>query len=162
MTSRSHLAAAAVISAVVICSGTALCAQPTASSKPPQAQPALDFEFYKARVEPVFLKKRESHTRCVVCHAESNNAFRLEKLSSGATAWSQEHSRKNFAGVSALVIPGDPVRSRLLLHPLAPERGGHVFHSGGRQFASRNDADWKAVAQWINGAKLSDPAAKTK
>lgn len=124
------------------------------------APPALDFEVYRSLVEPVFLRKREGHTRCVVCHAESNNAFRLEKLSPGAKVWSEEQSRKNFAGVSALVTPGNAVVSRLLMHPLAPERGGHVFHSGGRQFASRNDPDWKALARWINGAKPGDPPAK--
>ena len=130
------------------------------SAAPGKAEPALDFEVYKSRVEPVFLKKREGHTRCVVCHAESNNAFRLEKLPAGAKVWSEEQSRKNFAGVSALVTPGNAVGSRLLLHPLAPERGGHVFHSGGRQFASRNDPDWKALASWVNGAKPGDRPGK--
>ena len=38
--------------------------------------PTLDYEFFKTRVEPIFLKKREGHTRCYVCHEESNNAFR--------------------------------------------------------------------------------------
>ena len=37
--------------------------------------PTLDYEFFKTRVEPIFLKKREGHTRCYVCHEESNNAF---------------------------------------------------------------------------------------
>ena len=39
--------------------------------------PKLVYEFFKAKVEPIFLKKREGHTRCYVCHEESNNAFRL-------------------------------------------------------------------------------------
>jgi hypothetical protein len=34
-----------------------------------------------------------------------------------------------------------------------------VFHSGGRQFASKDDPDWKAIAQWVSGAK---PAAAKK
>ena len=34
----------------------------------PPASPALDYEFYKARVEPLFLEKREGHARCVTCH----------------------------------------------------------------------------------------------
>jgi hypothetical protein len=45
--------------------------------------------------------------------------------------------------------------SRLLMHPLAPEGGGDVFHSGGRQFMSTNDPDWKAMAAFVNGATLS-------
>ena len=115
------------------------------------ATPTLDYEFFKTKVEPIFLKKREGHTRCYVCHEESNNAFRLEKLPAGAAFWTEEQSRKNFDIVSALVVPGDPANSRLLLQPLAPEAGGNTFHSGGRQFASKNDPDWKTLAQWVTG-----------
>jgi hypothetical protein len=76
--------------------------------------PTLDYEFFKTKVEPIFLKKREGHTRCYVCHEESNNAFRLEKLPTGAAFWTEEQSRKNFVTVSGLVVPGDPANSRLL------------------------------------------------
>ncbi|HZR62348.1 MAG TPA: hypothetical protein VFA80_15490 [Xanthobacteraceae bacterium] len=114
-------------------------------------QPKLDYDFFKNRVEPIFLQKREGHTRCYVCHKESNNALRLEKLPAGATSWTEEQSRKNFAVVSALAVPGDLAASRLLLHPLAPEAGGDLFHSGGRQFASKDDPDWKILAQWVSG-----------
>jgi len=118
-----------------------------------RAAPALDYEFFKARVQPVFLQKRDGHTRCYVCHAESNNAFRLERLSAGASTWSEEQSRKNFEMASILVNPGDPATSRLLQQPLAPEAGGNVFHSGGRQFASKDDPNWKILADWVNGEK---------
>ena len=113
--------------------------------------PMLDYDFFKTKVEPIFLKKREGHTRCYVCHEESNNAFRLEKLPAGAAFWTEEQSRKNFDTVSALVLPGDPANSRLLLQPLAPEAGGNTFHSGGRQFSSEDDPDWKTLAQWVTG-----------
>ena len=88
-----------------------------------------------------------------MCHVESNNNFRLEKLSPGSGTWTEEQSRKNFEMVSKLVNPGDAATSRLLLHPLAPEDGGDVYHSGGRQFADKNDPAWKTLAQWINGEK---------
>ena len=119
-----------------------------------RAAPALDYEFFKARVQPIFLQKRDGHTRCYVCHAESNNAFRLERLSAGASTWSEEQSRKNFEMASILVNPGDPATSRLLQQPLAPEAGGNVFHSGGRQFASKDDPNWKILVDWVNGEKL--------
>ena len=116
-----------------------------------QAQ-ALDYEFFKARVQPVFLEKRPGHTRCVVCHSErSNNAFRLEKLAPGARTWSEEQSRRNFEMASRLVVPGDSQAGLLLTHPLAPEAGGSAYHSGGRQFASRNDPQWKILSQWARG-----------
>jgi hypothetical protein len=116
-------------------------------------QPTLDYGFFKSRVEPIFLQKREGHTRCYVCHEESNTGLRLEKLSPGATFWTEEQSQKNFAAVSALVVPGDLANSRLLLHPLAPEAGGDLFHSGGRQFGSKDDPDWKILAQWVSGQR---------
>ena len=120
----------------------------------PKAKPTLDYEFYKARVEPIFLKKKMGHTRCVVCHSESNNFLKLQPRPAGSKTWTDEQSRQNFEAVSKLVNPGEPMVSRLLMHPLAPEGGGDVFHSGGRQFMSVNDPDWKTMAQWVNGATL--------
>jgi len=117
--------------------------------------PKLDYEFFKSRVEPVFLTKRADHARCYVCHAESNNAFHLERLSPGAHEWTDEQSHRNFEMLSILVNPGDPDTSRLMLHPLAPEGGGDVYHSGGRQFASKHDPAWRTLAAWINGATLA-------
>jgi hypothetical protein len=118
-----------------------------------RAAPSLDYEFFKTRVQPIFLEKRPTHVRCYVCHAESNNAFRLEKLSAGATAWNDEQSRKNFEMAARLVVPGEPDNSRLLMQPLAPEGGGNIYHSGGRQFASKDDPAWRTIAAWVNGAK---------
>jgi hypothetical protein len=120
-----------------------------------QTAPKLDYEFFKSRVEPVFLTKRPDHARCYVCHVESNNAFRLERLSTGELVWTEEQSRRNFEMVEKLVNPGDPDTSRLLLHPLGPEGGGDVFHSGGRQFASKRDPAWRTLAAWVNGATLA-------
>jgi hypothetical protein len=118
-----------------------------------QPKPLLDYGFYKIRVEPIFLAKKDGHTRCVVCHAESNNNFRLEKLGPGANAWTEAQSRRNFEMVEKLINPGDPESSLLTQHPLAPEAGGHAFHSGGRQFESKNDKDWKTLVAFVNGAK---------
>lgn len=126
----------------------------------PKAKPTLDYEFYKSRVEPIFLKKKAGHTRCVVCHSESNNYLRFEQLPPGAKTWTEEQSRKNFEAVSKLVNPGEPMVSRLLMHPLAPEGGGDVFHSGGRQFMSIYDPDWKTMAAFVNGAKLGGRSKK--
>ena len=113
----------------------------------------LDYAQFKSSVEPIFLKKRAGHTRCVVCHSDrSNNLLKLQKLAPGAKEWSDEQSRKNFEAVSRLVAPGKPQSSLLLLHPLAPEAGGDAYHSGGRQFENRDDPDWKAIARWVGGS----------
>jgi hypothetical protein len=116
--------------------------------------PALDYEFFKTRVEPIFLKKRPAHARCYVCHEEANHALKLAKLSAGNTNWTEEESKRNFDTVSQLVNPGDPLGSTLLRHPLAPKAGGDAFHSGGRQFESQKDPDWQTFAEWVRGEKI--------
>jgi len=113
---------------------------------------SLDYETYKSSVEPIFLKKRPGHARCVVCHAGASHAFSLQPLDKGATTWTEEQSRKNFEMVVHLVRPGDPMHSILLIHPLAHSAGGDEFHSGGRQFASQNDPDWQIIAAWVKAA----------
>jgi hypothetical protein len=124
---------------------------PTASAF--SADVALDYDFYKSQVEPIFLKKRPGHERCYACHSENNNAFHLEKLSPGQKAWSDEQSLSNFQRVSVLVVAGEPDKSKLLRQPLAPEAGGLPFHSGGRQFSSKSDTDWKILEQWVREQK---------
>jgi hypothetical protein len=108
---------------------------------------SLDYETYKKSVEPIFAKKRAGHARCVACHSASNNSFRLQPLAEGST-WTEEQSRLNFESVSKLVNRTNPQASKLLIHPLAHEAGGDEFHSGGRQFLSKDDPDWKAMAVW--------------
>jgi hypothetical protein len=116
------------------------------------AAEGLSFEVYREKVEPIFLKKRPGHARCVVCHEANNTAFRLQQYDEG-TPWTEAQSRKNYESVLHLVVPGNPAASRLLIHPLAPDAGGDKFHGGGRQFASEEDPDWVAIANWIRQAK---------
>jgi hypothetical protein len=121
----------------------------------------LDYEFFKAKVQPIFLAKRPGHAPCVMCHAEANNLLSLQKLSSGETTWNEEETRKNFDTVSKIVqAVDDPLQAKILLHPLAPEAGGDAFHSGGRQFANKNDPNWKIIAQWASGATLAPTKKK--
>jgi len=114
----------------------------------------LSYDYFKAKVQPIFLKKREGHTRCIICHAGANNAMRLTPLAAGATNFTEEQSKTNFQTLSNIVIPGKPMESHFLLHPLQPEAGGGVYHSGGRQFTSRDDPDWQNMRDWVNGKKL--------
>ena len=80
--------------------------------------PTLDFDFFKARIEPIFTTKRGSNARCISCHG-SGTPMRLKPLPDGAATWSDADARANFDVIRARVIPGDPDNSRLLRHPLA-------------------------------------------
>lgn len=138
----------------------------TSHSGQQQAAPTPDFEFFKSRVEPIFLKKRPGHARCYFCHVVDSGAnaadtsFHLEKLAPGSTFWSEEQSRRNFEVVSRLVTPGEPMSSLLLKHPLARDAGGDISHGGGRQFASQYDPDWLTLAEWVRGRKADDGSDK--
>jgi hypothetical protein len=132
-------------------------ASPARQEAPSSAKPApppLDYEVFKARIEPIFLKNRPGHARCYSCHGSGNGPQYLVPLSPGATAWNEEQSRQIFENVSKLVDRDNPMNSKLLLRPLSPLAGGDLVweHSGGRQFQSKDDPDWQAMAAWA-GAK---------
>ena len=118
-----------------------------APSTPPDA---LNYEVFKAKVEPLLLEKRPGHARCYVCHS-TGTAFRLQALSPGSTMWTDDQSRKNFDVVKRFVLPGVPLRSRLLTMPLAAEAGGIAFHPGGKHWTSQDDPEWRTLADWVEG-----------
>jgi hypothetical protein len=118
----------------------------------------LDFEFFKARVEPIFLKRRPGHARCYACHGSGTGPQYLIHLSPGATFWDDDQSHKIFLNVSKYIDHSDPMNSRLLTHPLSPMAGGDV-HGGGRQFESKDDPDWQTIAAWARGEKLPSSSA---
>jgi len=114
------------------------------------AAASLDYEYFKTRVQPIFLKKRAGHARCISCHG-AGTPLRLQPLPPGSTTWSDEDSRKNFEAVRRVVVPGNVMKSRLLLHPLAEEAGGDFYHSGGKHWNSQNDAEWQTLKGWVLG-----------
>lgn len=117
-----------------------------------QSSPALDFNVFKQTVQPLLTEKRPGHARCITCHS-TGTAFRLIRLPQGRQAYTEEESRKNFEAASKMVLPGVPLKSRLLIMPLAHEAGGTEFHPGGKHWDSQNDPEWKALAAWVNAAK---------
>jgi hypothetical protein len=119
------------------------------------ARAALDYEYFKSKVQPIFLVKRQGFTRCVVCHSGGGGVGYLQPLAPGATAWDEEQSRKNFDAVSRLVLPGQPLKSRLLMHPLAPAAGGDEFHNGGWQFETQNDPLFQTLVGWVSGQTVN-------
>ena len=122
------------------------------ANSPPAAPPALSYEFFKDKVQPIFLFKRPGHARCVVCHTTNNAPLHLVPLSPGATTWNEEQSRQNFQLVQKVVVPGFE-GSKLLTHPLAIAAGGDPNHGGGKHFASQQDPEWSILKAFVFGAK---------
>ena len=145
---RRALCALVVVLAVILTGGVA------AAGQQPAAKPAapLDFEYFRTRVQPILLHKREGLARCYVCHSQGTPLV-IQELSPGATAWTEEQSRKNFDIIRRVVVVGNPMRSRLLMMPLAEAAGGIAFHPGGKHWNSQDDPEWKALAAWVNGTK---------
>jgi hypothetical protein len=120
----------------------------TAAAEPPA--PALNYEVFRLKVQPILTSARKGHARCTACHSRGGNSY-LEPLSPGSTAYTDEQSRRNFERVSRLVVPGEPLKSLLLTNPLEQEAGGSHWHAGGKHWASQDNAEWQTLAGWVRG-----------
>ncbi len=143
-----------------------LLASPSSTAGPESIAPpqeALDFEFYRDNVEPIFMKSRgdflppePGDPACVMCHTwQTNTPLKLEPLEedgNGGVFWTEEQSRLNFEVVSRLVVPGDPENSRFLRKPLVARAGGTVSHTGGKFWTSQDDPEWQVIAEWVRNA----------
>jgi hypothetical protein len=141
---RAHL--------VALAAAAALAPVHAQQAAPSSAPVTLDFEYFRTRVQPIFLHKRPTLARCYVCHSQGTPLV-LQSLSAGRDSWTEEESRKNFEVVRRVVVPGNPRASRLLTMPLSAEAGGVAFHPGGKHWTSEDDPEWQVLADWVRGAK---------
>src|SRR5688572_15556583 len=81
-----------IILGLVLLAGVARAQGPAPAAAPVTA---LDFEYFRTRVQPILLHKRENLARCYVCHSQGTPLV-IEQMSPGATTWNEEQSRKNF------------------------------------------------------------------
>jgi len=137
-------------------SGLTVAAQQHESSS--GAPAGLDYEYFKTKVQPIFVAKRQGHARCVSCHV-SGTPLRLQPLAAGSMMWSDEDSRKNFEAVRRVVLPGAAKKSRLLVHPLEESAGGDFYHSGGKHWTSQNDPEWQVLKAWVEPSAATTSAA---
>ena len=145
---RPPVRAGLTCATLVLAAGVALSAQPPTASDGPE----LDYLFFKQRVQPILVEKRAEQARCLTCHTHESPL--LEPLSPGASTWTNQQSRRNFEIWKELVVPGQPMESALLAHPLATEEGGSAFHAGGKRWASTADGEWQTLAAWVRGQRL--------
>jgi YVTN family beta-propeller protein len=129
----------------------AFSATPLLAQQP--APPTLDFDYFRAHVQPIFTTKRDGNARCVSCHS-IRDVMHIQPLAEGSATWSEDDARSNFNIARAYVVPGNPDASRLLLHPLAETAGGDHHHDGGEHWTSKDDPEWQTLAAWVRGATL--------
>ena len=115
----------------------------------PVSSPSLSYEYFKTKVQPIFVAKRPGHARCIACHG-SGTPLRLQPLPPGSASWNEEDSRKNFQAVQRVALPGN-LQSRLLVHALEEQAGGDFYHNGGKHFTSQNDPEWQVLKGFVMG-----------
>lgn len=117
----------------------------------PGPEVALDFEFFRSCVQPIFATPRDGHIRCSNCH--SSGLIGFAPVAQSGSTWSDEEARRAFQTISRLIIPGNPEQSRFMLKPLHPDGGGSYTHNGPRRWQSRGDAEWRMLAEWVRGQR---------
>ena len=136
----------------LLLAGLALAQTPPAGAADDEEDPrALDFEFFKARIEPFLLET------CGECHADPRERRKVGRhflRPAPGRRLRERHSQQNFETVSALVEPRNPAASLYLLKPLDPRDGG-LTHKGGTRL-NTNTPVYGALVDWINGAKLPE------
>jgi hypothetical protein len=135
-------------------------APPPAPAPRPAAAPAsaastskLDYETFKMKVQPILMSPRKGNARCISCHSSGGGDAYLEPLPPGSTTYTEEQTLRNFARVSRLVTPGEPLKSILLTNPLSEEAGGSHWHGGGKHWPSQNNPEWQTLAAWVRGGR---------
>ena len=127
-------------------------AAPLAAATTASATPALDFEYFRTKVQPIFLVKRAGHARCITCHENGTPRIMIDETTHTV---SEAQSQQNFTAWQRVVVAGDPEASRLLMHPLSKAAGGDPFHAGGRHWQSKSDPEWQTLAAWVRGEKAT-------
>ena len=114
-------------------------------------EPPLDFEFFRACVQPVFATPREGHIKCSNCHGAGLIGF--APAPENGKSWNDQEAKRAFSTITRLIVAGNPEQSRFLLKPLHPDGGGSYTHNGPRRWPTRNDPEWQMLAQWVRGER---------
>ena len=119
------------------------------------ASAPLDYEVFRTKVQPILTGPRRGNARCTSCHSRGGGNSFLEPLPAGATAYTEEQSRRNFERVSRLVSLGQPTRSILLTNPLLEEAGGsHCCTRGRHSSQARCSAVGRGGSQRCQGGRI--------
>lgn len=124
----------------------------TGNPNAPNEQVAdVDFDFFRACVQPIFVNPIDHAMPCAECHS---GQFAIENPEN--SYWTMEQSQLAFAELMSFIDPGRPENSRFLHKPLHPNAGGDLMHNGGRRWYSQEDPERMALEAWVRGEATGD------
>lgn len=106
----------------------------------------VDFEFFRACVQPIFVNPIDNAMPCTECHS---GQFAIPPPLDAY--WTVAQSQLAFEEILSFVDPGRPDYSRFLHKPLHPNAGGDLMHNGGRRWYSTDDPERQALEAWVAG-----------
>ncbi len=118
----------------------------------------LDYDFFVARIMPLLSAKGSDGNACVDCH--STHALLKLNPPDKAGRFSEAQLRENFAFSVKMADLTNPENSLLLRKPISDASQEGVVgakktpHGGGPRWSGAEDAAYRTVLEWINGAKL--------
>jgi hypothetical protein len=137
--------------------GTAAIAKATANVGK-AATTNLDYNFFVARVMPLLAAKGRDGNACVDCHY--NHTVLKLNIPDAAGKWTDAQMRENFTSALRVVDATIPENSLLLRKPVGNAEvegtigAKKIPHGGGQRWTGTEDAAYRTVLEWINGAKL--------
>jgi len=120
---------------------------------------ALDYDFFVARVMPLFTAKGGDGNACVNCH-DTHAILRLSRPDA-AGKFTDDQLRGNYASALGVIDTINPENSLLLRKPISDASQEGVVgtkrtpHGGGQRWSGTDDPAYRTVLEWINGARLT-------
>ncbi len=71
-----------------------------------KADPPIDFEFFRACVQPVFANPREGHIKCSNCHAAGLIGF--APVPENGSTWNEQEAKRAFSTITQVDSPRQP------------------------------------------------------
>jgi hypothetical protein len=119
----------------------------------------LDYNFFVARVMPLLAAKGRDGNACVDCHY--NHTVLKLNIPDARGKWTESLMRENFTSALRVVDATIPENSLLLRKPVGNAEvegtigAKKIPHGGGQRWTGTDDAAYRTVLEWINGAKLA-------
>ncbi|MBL8207229.1 MAG: hypothetical protein JNM09_23555 [Blastocatellia bacterium] len=119
----------------------------------------LDYSFFVQRVMPLLAAKGRDGNACVDCHY--NHTVLKLNIPDAKGNWSDAQMRENFTSAVRVIDATIPENSLLLRKPVGNAEvegtigAKKIPHGGGQRWTGTEDAAYRIILEWINGAKLA-------